>query len=1053
MSRIIKTILIACLVVISCIFALTACDVLGTGTPASTDTHVHTVVEDKAVAPTCTTTGLTKGTHCSVCNEVIIEQKTLEAYGHTEDVTEGVAPTCSSTGLTEGKYCIVCGEVTKEQQTIKKLAHTEVVDEAVTATCTTPGLTRGKHCSVCNEVLVEQKTTEAYGHKETVLPATAPTCTTSGLTEGKKCSICNTVTVPQTVLPAAHTVVVDDAVAPTCTTSGLTEGKHCSTCNSVFVAQQTIDALGHKESILPGTAPTCTTPGLTEGKICTVCNTVTVPQVAAPAAHTVVVDDAVAPTCTTSGLTEGKHCSTCNTVLVAQQTVDALGHSKVSEEAKAPTCTEIGWEAHTRCTACGYTEGYVEKAALGHTEVIDPEISATCIKSGKTAGKHCSVCNTVTVKQVTIKALGHAYVSRDEKAATCTEVGWTAYEECTRCGDKLRYSERKALGHSAVTDPAVAVTCTTDGKTEGSHCSRCNLVLVAQQTFSALGHDYKFGYSAKHGVYADTCTRCYIHNEAVTVIKYKDYGAVGNGVTDDSEAIRRAHNAANYFKLPVEGDDSATYYIGVLEETIVIKTNTDWMGATFIFDDSSIRWDDSVHRSVQVFTIVHDDQYLYYNLAVPESLKENGLKAGQTKIEGLNLTGPCMLLIINKNEKIFKRYGENADSGDAMQEMIYVDKDGNIIGTPIQYDYSTITDIMMYSVTDTPISVGNAKIKTIVPDPKAQDPTYDNNYCFFNRGIMVRRSNTTVYGIEHTIEGEMMSVIVDRDGDGKTGDTNNDAGLPEKWSDDKSYGVPYSGFFGFEYAYNVTLKSCQVQGHQAYNFYNEAGQRNEMGSYDIYAKYCIDIEFKSVTQRENYGGYSSETVITNRFMYHGIMGSYYCRNVVMDDCYLDRFDSHKGLHNARITNSTLGFGILVIGGGELYIENVYRVSEGAFILLREDYNSVFNGDLIIKNCRMGASITSIIGGRWRSFDCGLPNYMFRSVTIEGLTSEADGTTCKLYVYQITNAAKSTTSDAVNPLYLPTSITVSGVKSGAWISTSISASKSSDAFSTVSVTKK
>ena len=226
-----------------------------------------------------------------------------------------------------------------------------------------------------------------------------------------------------------------------------------------------------------------------------------------------------------------------------------------------------------------------------------------------------------------------------------------------------------------------------------------------------------------------------------------------------------------------------------------------------------------------------------------------------------------------------------------------------------------------------------------------------------------------------------------------------------------------------------------------------------MGSYDIYAKHCISIYFLNVTQRENYGDYPNDTVITNRFMYHGVMGSYYCRNIVMDNCYLDRFDSHKGMHNAKITNSTLGFGILVIGGGELYIEEVYRVSEGAFILLREDYNSIFDGDLIIKNCRMGSGITSLISGSWRSFDNGLPNYMFRSVTIEGLTSEASGISCKLYVYQITNASKSAITDTVNPLYLPTSITVSDVKSSAW-STSISASKTSnDAFSTVTVTKK
>ena len=171
----------------------------------------------------------------------------------------------------------------------------------------------------------------------------------------------------------------------------------------------------------------------------------------------------------------------------------------------------------------------------------------------------------------------------------------------------------------------------------------------------------------------------------------------------------------------------------------------------------------------------------------------------------------------------------------------------------------------------------------------------------------------------------------------------------------------------------------------------------------------------------------------------------------MDNCYLDRFDAHQGLYNATITDSTLGFGILVIGGGTLYIENVYRITEGAFILLRTDYNSVFDGDLIIKNCRMGPSITSVISGTWRSFYNGLPNYMFRSVTIEGLTVESTSST--VYVYQISGASKSAVNDSVNKLFLPDEIKVSGVVKANGSSVTVKASKSStDAFSTVSVTK-
>ena len=117
-----------------------------------------------AVTPTCTETGLTEGKHCSVCNEVLVAQETVDALGHTEVVDKAVAPTCTATGLTEGKHCSVCNEVLVAQETVNALGHNVVKDEAVAATCTATGLTEGYHCTDCKDYFKAQEETAVLEH-------------------------------------------------------------------------------------------------------------------------------------------------------------------------------------------------------------------------------------------------------------------------------------------------------------------------------------------------------------------------------------------------------------------------------------------------------------------------------------------------------------------------------------------------------------------------------------------------------------------------------------------------------------------------------------------------------------------------------------------------------------------------------------------------------------------------------------------------------------------------------------------------------------------------
>ena len=89
----------------------------------------HTVVTDSKIDATCAETGLTEGSHCSVCNEVLKEQ-----YPISKSIVHNYSePTCLTPAT-----CTVCGK-----QKNDKLGEHKVVEA---------NYEEGSHCSVCNEI-------------------------------------------------------------------------------------------------------------------------------------------------------------------------------------------------------------------------------------------------------------------------------------------------------------------------------------------------------------------------------------------------------------------------------------------------------------------------------------------------------------------------------------------------------------------------------------------------------------------------------------------------------------------------------------------------------------------------------------------------------------------------------------------------------------------------------------------------------------------------------------------------------------------------------------
>ena len=351
----------------------------------------HDMVVDKAVAPTCTETGLTEGSHCSRCDDATTAQEEISALGHDMIVDKAVDPTCTATGLTVGSHCSRCDHKVA-QEVVPATGHTEVVDKAVAATCTSTGLTEGKHCSVCNTVLVEQTSTPVIPH--TYDDKYDADCNECGFIRDAECAHTNTVVVK--------------GYAATCTAAGLTDGKNCAKCGEILVAQEAIDALGHTEVVDEAVAPTCTETGLTEGKHCSVCNEILASQgTVAALGHKEVVDEAVPSTCTETGLTEGKHCSVCNEVLVAQKTVDALNHDMIVDEAVAPTCTTAGKTEGSHCSRCDYKVEQEEVPATDHDWIVVETNEATYGHAGSvnsTCSNDSTHTKTETLDQLELDA-------------------------------------------------------------------------------------------------------------------------------------------------------------------------------------------------------------------------------------------------------------------------------------------------------------------------------------------------------------------------------------------------------------------------------------------------------------------------------------------------------------------------------------------------------------------------------------------------------------------------------------------------------------------------
>lgn len=467
-------------------------------------------------------------------------------------------------------------------------------------------------------------------------------------------------------------------------------------------------------------------------------------------------------------------------------------------------------------------------------------------------------------------------------------------------------------------------------------------------------------------------------------VKYSDFGAVGDGASEDFDAIYNAHVFANEYGLDVFSDEGAVYYIHDFDKAIPIKTNTDFTGSRFIIDDTG----EGVfeHRTLPLFLIDKDNpKKVYRGKDLNTEFCVAPIKVGDTSVSWLKgkLEAKSLIVFTNSNHRDFIRFGSNVNSGTPRTDCLLIDTDGSIDrDTPVAFDFSDVTEIEIFRTDDKPITVKGGYFETVCCRVVAATE-FENKWRGYYRRFKVVRSNTTISDMTHRIlcEPDIPNTGYGRGDDGKLR---------------QSY--PYYGFVYFYNTYNSYAKNLALNGHTTY--YEDKPTSDKpvpMGSYDLVIEYSSHVYCEGITNG----------VDINDTRYWGIMSSNGAKNMEFKNCSMSRFDAHRGFWNARLIGCTFGQTINAIGGGKLEIIDTVRTAGPSFITLRGDYGATFNGDIILKNCTILGKkryrgirtedthedgVMIVIAGfhtdvpEYLEWDFGYTCYMPRTIYIENLTS-------------------------------------------------------------------
>ena len=460
----------------------------------------------------------------------------------------------------------------------------------------------------------------------------------------------------------------------------------------------------------------------------------------------------------------------------------------------------------------------------------------------------------------------------------------------------------------------------------------------------------------------------YIKN--ISFLTYEQFGAVGDGVTNDYEAFYKTHEMANKAGQTVKATPGKKYLLEkpIAQNSLVsiqIKTNTVWTGAEFIIDDREI--DTKTNRSWNraVFEVQSDyNVEKIYNEELLKSILDAGLNRTTTKIDlGDGYNYKLMLVPYNLKHGIYRRKNYGSYAGTSMHEVIILDAEGNVDpSTPVMWDYTDLSSLSIYRIDGvTPITIEGGKFTTRASQLNCLSEVNGKlvlSQMYISRGIKITRPNTTVRNVEHYISDE--------------------AQYNEQYDENGNIifvGNLYSAFYTAAGTANVLFENCVATGHRCYPRPNSVGGGTG-GTYDVSGNTVANLTFKGCTQSNFWVTVDPETghisackegtpgalpsmeyhpLMRSKYkrshrMHWGIGGSNICKNLEYIDCTLSRYDAHEGVYNGKVIGSTVN-AMALTGGGTMIIENTrtFTANANRVFTNREDYGSIWDGTVYLNN--------------------------------------------------------------------------------------------------------